>query len=142
MNYPKIEQLRSSAYDNHPAILDSSTLKVLTDIQSQALKEGSLKGRCRDLSFKVREETGLAVADGVFLLDRPSGAEGLVQRHWWNVDLSGNKVGLSEQQFNPDLDSPFKEGVVILTPKDPAFKRYLPLDHPAVWRLARTYYWE
>lgn len=128
---------------NKAVILNEDMLGIIRAIQEQEIQtHGTLRGRCRDLSFKIAEITGLGVEDGIFFLDKPSGHEEIIQRHWWNIDGRGIIVGASEQQFNSSLEKPFPNGIVVLSPQDTDYWRYLPLDHPIVRRHARVFYWD
>lgn len=92
-------------------------------------KVESVRGACQPFSVVVANHCGLTLAGGSFELDRAIDGDRTEEDHWWCVDGTSRIVDLTASQFNAGLNyTEIAEGVTIVNPEDPLYKRYKPRE--------------
>lgn len=93
--------------------------------------DAEFKNRCDDTTDAVHATTGFPTIYGFFTLDRRTVKEEgnvLAPPHAWSEDPEGRILDLSAQQFNPYLDEPITDPVLVVDQNHPLRSRYRPLD--------------
>ena len=113
------------------ARLDKSSFQELQAIYLERSTEqkGFPDSYCTKVSKDISDLLGFKYREGTVTLDFPNSKNVLSPTHAWCEDADGNIIDLTAHQFNSCLTKKFFEGVQIIRPKDPQYKRYLSLDN-------------
>jgi hypothetical protein len=111
--------------------LDKNSLQELQAIylERSAEQRGFPDSYCTKVSKDISEYLGFKYQEGHVKLDFPNNKGELFPTHAWCRDADGIIVDLTAHQFNPYLIKKFSEGVQIIRPKDPQYKRYTSLNN-------------
>lgn len=110
-------------------VLDDALMEEVSRIRQHWVGEfeprhgEDLGGVCHLISAVVAIETGLGIEGGVFHLDEPR--NGLtVSSHFWCKDGLGRIIDLTASQFNGHVEENLPNGVLVVDPQTPLYKRY------------------
>lgn len=112
------------------ARLDSNALQELqaTFLELSLEKKGFPDSFCIKVSKDISEHLGFRYEEGFVKLDFPNSKGALLPTHAWCKDADGIIIDLTAHQFNSHLLNKFSEGVQIIKPDNPQYKRYIPLE--------------
>lgn len=80
-------------------------------------------GTCRPTSQRLSDEFGLRFVSGRFRVDHlPRRIRKI--HHFWVEDADGTIIDLTVSQYNIWLNEPIPMGMLVVTSKDPLYKRY------------------
>ena len=94
--------------------------KVYMEYSSLA---GFPSGKCKDVTDELKT-LGLTQVGGWFQVDMPIPYIGIRPKHNWS-ELDGIIIDLTAAQFNTWLNEPVQPGVLIISPQDSLYRRYL-----------------
>jgi len=118
------ESPQTGIITQNPALLEEVNIlygRLYQDNCDMLLKNGWCYQVAREL-----EKLGLEYVEGYFWADNYFGNPGKHSfDHAFTVDREDNIVDLTHIQFNPHLYKPFSEQVLVLTPDNPNWGRYV-----------------
>lgn len=118
----------------HINAADALTWTAIQEIYNEVSQESTFpKGSCYKTVMRLIE-LGCGYQVGQFQLDFSS-SDGMlseIEEHTWAIDSNGSIIELTGEQFNQGLllEHQF-HGPTIITPDNPLYKRYQPLNRRA-----------